>query len=76
MGSQIEGNETTMKGTIKFYNSDRGFGFITHDDGAESFFHRSQIMTPGRPDEGDVVQFEIEQREDGRTRARSVKVIA
>ena len=64
----------TMKGTVKFYNSERGFGFIVAMM-ARAFFDHTQIVSPGRPDAGDPVQFELEQQPDGRTRARSVKVL-
>jgi len=47
-------------GTIKKLVSDRGFGFIAEDGGAEIFFHRSQVADDGfdRLKEGDKVTFE------------------
>jgi|GEM_PF-5715528 len=31
-------------GTVKFYNADKGFGFITDDDGKDIFFHCSNLF--------------------------------
>lgn len=57
-----------MNGTIKKLVHDRGFGFITAEDGAEYFFHRSSL-TDGREFDtlrGDEqVAFEVEQSPKG-----------
>jgi CspA family cold shock protein len=45
-------------GKIKFYNSDRGFGFITPDDGAvDVFVHVTQVRSGAELAEGDRVTF-------------------
>ena len=63
-----------MKGIIKFYNDERGFGFVTHEDGVESFFHHSAVLTPGTPQNGASVEFDLEVRDDCRTpRAKLVR---
>jgi cold shock protein len=62
-------------GTIKKLVSERGFGFITADDGKDYFFHRSAVASPldfDRLTGGEKVQFEIEQDPKG-ARARNVE---
>lgn len=53
-----------MTGTIRKYVSDRGFGFIRPDAGADVFFHVSMVEG-GEPREGDVVEFESEVSDRG-----------
>lgn len=50
-----------MKGTVKWFNANKGFGFITREDGLDIFAHFSQIKTNGFKslDEGDNVSFDI-----------------
>jgi len=55
-------------GTIKKVVADRGFGFITADDGKEYFFHRCALdssMDFDRLNGGEHVQFEIEANPKG-----------
>ena len=54
-----------MKGNIKWYNARKGYGFITGEDGKEVFIHRSAIPSETSINEGDEVQFEIENSERG-----------
>ena len=61
------------KGTVKFYNAMRGFGFIKVDDSNEELFvHKSEIN--GTIHENDVVEFEIQKGEKG-LNAINVRVI-
>ena len=46
------------KGKVKFFNMNRGFGFITQDSGEDLFFHVSELRT-GAANEGDKVEYEI-----------------
>jgi len=46
------------KGKIKFFNTSKGFGFITPDQGSDLFFHVSELRS-GTINEGDQVEYEI-----------------
>jgi cold shock protein len=61
-----------MKGTVKFYNDMKGFGFITGEDGKDTFVHRTSIPTEMNLREGDQVEYQIEDSERG-TRATNLK---
>ena len=58
-----------VKGTIKWFNGQKGYGFITRDDGEKDVFvHYSAIEGQGgfrNLDEGDRVEFSIEQGPKG-----------
>jgi len=49
------------KGTVKWFNSSKGYGFITREEGDDVFVHYKAINSDGYKtlDEGDVVSFEI-----------------
>ena len=61
-----------MKGTVKFYNDMKGFGFITGEDGKETFVHRTSIPAEMNLHEGDQVEYQIEDSERG-PRATNIK---
>lgn len=56
-----------MRGTTKWFNAQKGYGFITGDDGAEYFAHQTQIKMDGFKtlDAGDVVEFDVRSEEKG-----------
>jgi CspA family cold shock protein len=65
-------NVTNMKGTIKWYNTRKGYGFIVGDDGKEVFVHRTALPAETSLNEGDAVEFEIETSDRG-PQAKNVK---
>jgi len=56
-----------VEGTIKWFNSKKGFGFIEQEDGEDVFVHFSAIEMSGFKtlSEGERVQFEIEENDRG-----------
>lgn len=65
-----------MNGTVKWFNSEKGFGFITGEDGKDVFAHFSQIQSTGYKtlEEGQEVSFEITQGPKG-PQAENIQVI-
>ncbi len=65
-----------MSGTVKWFNSDKGFGFITGDDGVDVFAHFSQINADGFKtlEEGQKVSFDVTQGPKG-PQAENITVI-
>jgi CspA family cold shock protein len=55
------------KGTVKWFNSSKGYGFITREQGEDVFVHFKAIVGDGYKslDEGDQVQFEVGQGPKG-----------
>lgn len=57
-----------MKGTVKFFNVVRAFGFITTDAGEDVYFNKASLPRDRRydPVEGDLVEMEIRDLPSGR----------
>ena len=56
-----------MKGTVKWFNNAKGFGFIGREDGPDVFVHYSAVISEGYKtlQEGDTVEFDIVQGQKG-----------
>ena len=56
-----------MQGKVKWFNSDKGFGFIEREDGDDVFVHFSAIRMDGYKtlEEGQLVEFDIVQGDRG-----------
>jgi CspA family cold shock protein len=64
-----------MKGTVKWFNDSKGYGFIEQPDGEDVFVHFSAIESDGFRTlaEGEQVEFEIRDSERGRHAAHVVR---
>ncbi len=63
-----------MKGKVKMFNNERGFGFITGDDGKDVYVHSSAIQGGTSFAIGDEVEYEVEQSDRG-LRAKNAKKV-
>jgi len=54
-----------MKGTVKFFNRMKGFGFIAGEDGTEYFVHQSGLAAGVNLSDNDSVEFEVTQGDRG-----------
>ena len=64
------------KGTGKWFNASKGYGFITPENGKDVFVHYNSIEGDGFKslDEGDLVEFEITQGEKGPQAVKVTKI--
>ena len=64
-----------MLGKVKWFNPEKGYGFIERDDGGDVFVHFSAIQTEGFKtlNEGDQVEFEVVEGQRGPQAANVVK---
>lgn len=65
-----------MKGTVKWFDADKGYGFISSEEGKDVFVHFSAIQTEGYKtlQEGDQVEFDVNTGERGEQAANVIKL--
>lgn len=65
-----------VKGTVKWFSNQKGYGFITPESGKDVFVHHSEIQGEGYKtlEEGQAVEFEIIDGEKGEQAKNVVKV--
>ena len=61
-------------GTVKIFNPDRNFGFVTNEEGQDIYVH-ADYVEGGTLNPGDVVEFEVAEGDSGETAATKVKVV-
>ena len=68
--------EDKVKGTVKWFSPEKGFGFIEPESGEDVFVHFSSIVTDGFKtlEKGQKVEFEITQGERG-LQANNVRLV-
>ena len=66
---------TRIKGTVKWFNNAKGFGFIGQESGPDVFVHYSAVKSEGYKSlqEGDQVEFEVAQGAKGPQAANVTK---
>ncbi|MDY0278022.1 MAG: cold shock domain-containing protein [Acholeplasma sp.] len=64
-----------MTGKVKWFDADKGYGFISTDEGKDIFVHFSAIQTEGFKTlaEGDLVEFDVTSGDRGQQAANVVK---
>ncbi len=69
-------SEERYTGTIKWFSDQKGFGFVTYEDGKDVFVHYSAIGGQGFKTlaEGDQVEFSVEEGPKGLSAVNVVKV--
>ncbi len=65
-----------VQGTVKWFNDQKGYGFLSQAGGKDVFVHHSAIQSEGHRtlNEGDRVEFSIEQGQRGPAAANVVKL--
>jgi CspA family cold shock protein len=76
LARRIQKRAFVAQGTVKFFNADKGFGFISREQGDDVFVHYSNIQSDGYKslDEGQRVEFDVAPGKKGEE-AQNVRVI-
>jgi CspA family cold shock protein len=67
MGPQVREGNAVEKGTVKWFNDAKGYGFITRENGPDVFVHHTAIQAEGFRTlaEGEMVEFDVIQGPKG-----------
>jgi len=70
-----DSQSSTLKGTVKWFNDAKGFGFIAHSSGRDVFVHYSVIATDGFKTlkDGETVEYELKEGPKGLQAAKVVR---
>jgi CspA family cold shock protein len=74
----LYGEMTMSQGTVKWFNAQKGYGFIQPDDGSKDVFvHISAVERSGigNLNEGQKVNFDLERGQQGKTAAVNLKAV-
>ena len=73
---RVKKERDSMKGTVKMFNADKGFGYIHGEDNVDYFFHFSALVMEGyhTAEKGEQVEFEATNGERGPRAEHVVKV--
>jgi cold shock protein len=74
----LHGRDTMSQGTVKWFNAQKGYGFIQPDDGSKDVFvHISAVERAGLGslNEGQKVSFDIERGQQGKLAAANLKAV-
>ncbi|MDY0088644.1 MAG: cold-shock protein [Coriobacteriia bacterium] len=65
------------EGVVKWFNPDKGYGFISREDGEDLFVHFSEIQVEGFKtlEEGQAVTFEVTTGQNGKLQASNVRAV-
>ena len=67
-----------MQGTVKWFDMNKGYGFIQPEDGGkDAFVHITAVQNAGLSslDEGQVVQYELQEGRNGKMSAENLKIV-
>lgn len=67
-----------MQGTVKWFDMNKGFGFIQPDDGGkDAFVHITAVQRAGLTtlDDGQVVEYELQEGRNGKMSAEDLKIV-
>jgi len=68
-------SQAMAEGTVKWFNPDKGYGFISREDGEDLFVHFSEIQMEGFKtlEEGEAVVFDVTTGQNGKLQASNVR---